>query len=413
MKTPTLIAIFLGLGLAALASLWGDGSSVSYAFQATPRPTATNIGADSDDSDSEPPIILEGVVQGFVFDYSAGGAPQPGVGVVLDGGGWQAEMVTNSEGFYQFAGLGAGTATLNLRLPPGAHPVMPDWPVHTSNPLGTLTNLGYYWGDSPPLPVALSVTPESISVPANQEFEFSLQVVNQSGGVATEGVVDLVLPSALRAVSATASQGQVDFSEYRILGFLGEMANGQTATVQVKARFKEATAPQEATLRAILTYNEQLTPQVVQGAVAASEPVQLASVSSAAVTQASAGGQQPEAAQPSAEDESSQQADLPATGGLQTTDQAKPAQPATSANPDTGQPATGEEPIAGEVDEMKPADSAPVNVETGATPSPSEDLIPVTGTTSSPSTLATWLILMASITLIIGLGIAGLKTILR
>jgi hypothetical protein len=62
---------------------------------------------------------------------------------------------------------------------------------------------------------------------------------------------------------------------------------------------------------------------------------------------------------------------------------------------------------------MKPADSAPVNVETGATPSPSEDLIPVTGTTSSPSTLATWLILMASITLIIGLGIAGLKTILR
>jgi hypothetical protein len=226
-------------------------------------------------------------------------------------------------------------------------------------------------------------------------------------------VVDLVLPSALRAVSATASQGQVDFSEYRILGFLGEMANGQTAMVQVKARFKEATAPQEATLRAILTYNEQLTPQVVQGAVAASEPVQLASVSSAAVTQASAGGQQPEAAQPSAEGESSQQADLPATGGLQTTDQAKPAQPATSANPDTGQPATGEEPIAGEVDEMKPADSAPVNVETGATPSPSEDLIPVTGTTSSPSTLATWLILMASITLIIGLGIAGLKTILR
>ena len=415
MKTPTLIAIFLGLGLFALVSLLGDGSNVSYAFQTTPRPTATNIGdGDDDDDDSEPPVIMEGVVQGFVFDYSAGGAPQPGVAVVLDGGGWQAEMVTNSEGFYQFAGLGAGKATLNLRLPPGAHAVMPDWPVHTSNRQGTMTNLSYYWGDPPPLPLVLAIEPTAISIPANQEVEFTVQVLNQSGGPATESVVDLVLPSALNAVSATASQGQVDFSPYRIIGFPGDLADGQQAALQVKAKFKVEAASQEAGLRAVLTYNEQLTPQVAQGVVVALEPVELVAASSAAVTHASASEvQQPEVADPATEGESTQQADLPATGAEQVANQTKPVQSAVSDNPITAQSATDAPPAKEAVGNPKPADPAPANIETGATPSASDELIPVTGTTSSPSILATWLILMASITLIIGLGIAGLKTILR
>jgi len=278
MRYLVYISITISLSLFALG--WFKAAPASQAFQgsATPtlRPTATNVGdrpssSDGDDNGESAPALV-GNIQGFVYNYSAGGAPQPGIGVVLDGGGWQIETLTDSNGFYQFSGLGFGKATLHLKVPPQAHVLTPNWPVHTYNPASTRINLGFYWGSASILPVILSLDPPAHRGPANEPFSFQIKVQNQSGGEATDGVIDLRLPVALEALQASSTQGQIDFSEHRIWGWLGTIPDGETAVLTVQARFDKADYPQTATAQVALNYQEQLTPQVVQLEITAIEP---------------------------------------------------------------------------------------------------------------------------------------------
>ena len=434
MRITLIISALIGLCLMALNG--SAQSSVSHALQpvqpATPtlRPTATNIGgqpdSDSDDDDPGPPP-LTGNLQGYVYDYSAGGAPQPNVVVVLDGGGWQAETFTDSSGYYQFHGLGAGSAILNLKLPPGTHPLMPDWPVHTANPAGTLINLGYYWGDPPPLPVLLSANPTSVSTPANQAFSLQLNVRNQSGGPASDPVVDLRLPTAVDAYTVHISKGQFDFSEHRIWGYFGELADGETGTMTVGIQFDQPVAQSGLTAKALLHYVEQLTSQSLEIEITAGEPVSqapAAQVATAAPPSTERAPVESSDSSPSAPEEpteaqtetSSAEDSAPqsmATEGETETEPETQAQLPTTGKQDPSQETVAEAPITTD-DADSRADVTPepaTSTDPDSSATQPESQIPTTGGLSANA--SAWPIMALALISLLGLGFAGVQAFIK
>lgn len=233
----------------------------------TPAATATTGAASTPDGTSShhaskkeasPP--QEGTVWGYVIDYSNGGAPQAGVPVVLDGGGWSTETVSDSNGFYKFAGLGSGEARLQLKLPPEAHPVNQDWPVHTGSADTPATNLGFYWGDdTPPLPVIASA--EASKVAAGQAASLKITVKNQSGGDAHNLLVTVSLPPELTAADTQpANDGTTNIADHRVTIQLDALPDGENATFTVAANATD-TLPDALSAEVSLVYDEQLTPQ--------------------------------------------------------------------------------------------------------------------------------------------------------
>jgi uncharacterized repeat protein (TIGR01451 family) len=287
MKRSLFIVLGIGLLLISLSLLTTATTSLAQRDTPTPQngrdtptpardtPTPSNGEGkkddkdDDDDDDAGPPPPM-GSVYGYVYNYSSG-ARSGDVTVVLDGGGWKVEAVTNSEGYYVFAGLGEGSATINLRLPPGVHSVMPDWTVYTSNSDHVPTNLGLYWGDTPPMPVLLSVNEPVVIAPVNQEVNFTVKVNNRSGGVASDATVDFQIPASMTIVAATTSHGEIEFSDHRIWDKLGDLSTGQTATLLIRAKFDEGISPQNLEGQVILTYQEELTPQLVKLEIVAAE----------------------------------------------------------------------------------------------------------------------------------------------
>lgn len=241
-------------------------STPTVAATPTVRATPTSIGGNSndDDDDDEPVIIQEGTVRGFVIDYSSGGIPLADVPVILDGGGWQAETRTNSEGYYVFAGLGSGEATLNVVPPSGAQATMPDWPVDTTATDPDNTNLGIYYGSTDSLPVVLSLTPEIIFIPTDQTGAMTVQVENQSGGEANNLRVELVLPAQVSVKTARLENGGVSRSEdgRRLLARIDQLADGNLAELTLELAF-DTVNPQAVDGYVTLTYNEQLTGQLI------------------------------------------------------------------------------------------------------------------------------------------------------
>lgn len=192
-------------------------------------------------------------VSGFVYDYSTVVHPG-GVSVVLDGGGWQAETLTDSRGYYRFDGLGSGSAILNLRLPPGAHPVVFDWPLWLAPGADLKVNLGFYWGDGDLLPVTVSGSLYNETLVA--------EVTNHMDHPLTGGKLRVNLPAGLRGGPAVkASQGVMnsyDAHEFQLE--LGELAAGQSASVEIPVRAGGAPGQAATAAQVIFTFNQQQSP---------------------------------------------------------------------------------------------------------------------------------------------------------
>ncbi len=309
-------AVILSLALAFAADTTlaqrSTPTPTATSGRATPTPTATPSGGGGGgkrEPTSPPPLM--GGVQGFVFNYSNGLAPEGGVPVVLDGGGWQVETVTDSNGFYRFAGLGNGPARLSLRLPPGAHEVAPMWPVNTGEAASTNTNLGLYWGDNPPLPVTLSLDAPGGVDGAGQPFELVATVHNRSGGDATHVVLKVNLPAGFTALEATANSGEAETDSQTAQLMLDSLPTDQTATLTVQAQYGGANPPAEGTeAEALLTYLEQPVVQRVALSLAGGEAKMAAAAPAETPTPAEVAAQTT-AATPQATAESL----IPTTGG--------------------------------------------------------------------------------------------------
>jgi hypothetical protein len=268
--------------LLSLMSLMVLPESGDVLAQGTVLPTPTNVGEGGGEGrggrQELPPGPPGALVSGFVYDYSKA-TRQSGITVMIEGGGWQAQTVSDSNGYYQFANLGAGDGVLNLSLPPGAHAVAPNWPVSFGSGADVRVNLGYYWGDNSPVPVRLSSD--------LKDSTLTVQVANHAGETATGGVVDVLLPLDVKASPVVqASQGAVDYSEHRLRVAVGAIPAETGVTVEIPlepvgtASFSSRgpgqavplSQPPSAPIRVLFTYDQQATPQLI--AVDLGSPVQ-------------------------------------------------------------------------------------------------------------------------------------------
>jgi hypothetical protein len=319
---------------------------------------------------------MTGVVQGYVYNYSDA-AYAPNITVVLDGGGWQAQTVTTSDGHYIFAGLGSGPAALQLRLPPQAHSVMPDYPIHTGSSNPGDTNVGFYWGENPPIPVILSVEEESVAAAPDSPFNLTVNVKNQSGGEATGGEIDVQLPGEMTALKAEINSGQVDFTDHRVWGRLEILPDGETAHLQLQLKLNEGSELQDDSIQLIFTYQEQITPQLIRVLVSSLDGAAASTADEAAMSAA-----------PTAEvDSSASDANAVETPAAANTDESASE---TAANAESA---------------SSPSAATP---EAAAAQTTSEDLIPTTGGQPAPES-PPWITIILSVILIIGLGFAGFR----
>lgn len=223
----------------------------------TTIPTATTVTTGASTT-SQPAVAPKtGVVSGYVVDYSSAGAPQAGIPVVLDGGGWSLETMSDSNGFFQFMGLGDGTARLSLKLPPDAHAVNPEWNVNTA---GDTANMGFYWGDWP-LPVMLVMDSTELNIGAGETKAFSVGVKNQSGGDATNITLEIVLPDDLTPGAARASIGEAEISGNTIMGKIDSLPTGETAIFTVSATAADKLGENALSADVNLVYDQQYSPQ--------------------------------------------------------------------------------------------------------------------------------------------------------
>ena len=245
-------------------------------------------GGDDDDDDDVAPGPPGASVSGYVYDYSTVVHPG-GVPVVLNGGGWQAETLTDSRGYYRFDGLGSGSAVLNLRLPPGAHPVVFDWPLWLGPGANLEVNLGFYWGKGDLLPVIVSGSLHNGTLVA--------EVANRMDHPLTGGELQVILPAGLRggpAVKASQGFNMSSYDAHELQLKVGELAGGESATVEVPVSAVGAPGQAAAEAQLIFTFDRQQTPfmAVVKpqaGPAQADTPVKTA----AATPQASAGANPP------------------------------------------------------------------------------------------------------------------------
>jgi len=239
--------------------------------QGTPLPTPTNIGGGGGNSGSSgssgsqregKPIPVRAAVSGFVYDYSKGGY-QDGVTVIVKGGGWQVETVSDSNGFYRLGDLGNGSGTISLRLPPDTHPVTFEWPVQFYEGAEVQANLGYYWGDKPPMPVLLS---GSLS-----DNMLVVQVENRTSDTSAGSVIEIETPANIKVSPAIeVGQGQMidlAYDPHQLRLKMGDLAAGAVTTVKLPLKHTAINLEPNQTISAIrvtFTYDQQYTPQVIE-----------------------------------------------------------------------------------------------------------------------------------------------------
>jgi hypothetical protein len=373
-----------------LLMLWISSLPAGTQAQGDPLPTPTNLGeggdqggGDDDDDDNggeaAPPGSPRAGLSGFVYGYSDGGFVG-GVTVLFKSPGWQAEMVTDSNGYFQFRGLDSGTGVLNLRLPPGATSVTKDWPVRLVSGQETQVNLGFYWGNNPPIPVRLSASATG--------GQLLVRVENRTGDAATGGLIQIEPVEGVKvSLPVEASHGEVvDYSAYDFQVDLPEVDAGETATVQVQLEptGDNFQAGRDAGLvRVLFTYDQQITPQVVEVDLTASD---------LSVPLAEAGV--PQAVQPAAAGQETGQEFAP------------PAAPST--------PQAQSQPVPGAAAQATSAAPAVSETETQAQPTVATETgqpLPTTGEVRKPVTSLTT-VLLAGL-LVLGLSWTGWKSLRR
>lgn len=402
-----IIAILTLMGL-LLPPLGGRGGGRVQA-QGGPLPTPTNEGGggnngndnnngggsggdggnDNSSGNGEAQAAPAGV-SGFVYNYSSAANDGGGLTVVLSGGGWQAETVADSNGFYYFGGLGQGPATLHLRLPPDPSPVPLEWPIRLQPGIGEQVNLGFYWGNDPPIPVRLSG--QLVGT------QLVVQVENRTRDEASGGLLKIITTPGTRiAPVIQASRGELLFAAHHTQIKLDRLAAGDKALTQLTLKRPEATiqAGQTPTIRLIFTYDQQITPQMLEFQLevplqAAASSLEAAALSEPAAAAASAAADAGAAFSPNEG----------AAAPLQPQTQAAPRQE-PSANPDTSAAPTTTEGQA-------PA-AAPLTAP--ATP-PAEQTspLPTTGRTIAAPPTAKFAV---AVLLILGLALAGWQAVAK
>jgi len=261
-----LILVLVVVGMSGLTVL--GPSTVSAEGKSGP-PTPTNVprgGSGDKDGDHTLPELPRSTVSGYVYNYSEA-IRAGGVKVILDGGEWQLEVVTDSNGYYRFGELGQGKSVLRLELPGGARSATPDWPLSLGIGEDIVANLGFFWGNDPPIPVLLSAGLSGSTL--------TVQVENRTVESATGARVDITLPTSLDALpGASTSQGGISYNDNVLTLSLGEITAGDVVITRIRLAPKVSVAPEgrgpgsaapllsaDGMIQLVFTYDQQITPQ--------------------------------------------------------------------------------------------------------------------------------------------------------
>ncbi len=155
-------------------------------------------------------------IEGYVFEFhpnpaAPGGwmaAPSRDVPVAASGPGFEIVWGSEKDGLYFFDDLGAGPVTLNLRLPPGAHPINPNITVMSRSFFETWdVDLAFYRGDMPPPEnvdelVLPANYPRSRLIPADTIIEIDEDTGQTTYMPNVGGVLPLEQPLATIALAA-------------------------------------------------------------------------------------------------------------------------------------------------------------------------------------------------------------------
>ena len=205
-----------------------------------------------------PEVPKQSSVKGIVYNYSDQ-RPEGGVLVVLDGGGWRLETVSEANGTFLFGPLGQGPAKLKLRLPHSTVAVNDEMPIYTDGLNEVEVNMGFYWkGRAGPL-VALPLAKAQANA-SDGRNTLTRRVTNNHSVQITGVMVDVRPPDGAKVISSRG--GQVSGNDGQVIFSLGHINAGKSATAEMVVTIP-ATAEGQSIL-AILSYDQQMTAQTVE-----------------------------------------------------------------------------------------------------------------------------------------------------
>ncbi len=197
-------------------------------------------------------------VKGMVYNYSDQ-RPEGGVLVILDGGGWRLETVSEANGTFLFGPLGKGPARLKLRLPHGTVAVNDNMPVYTDGLNEVEVNMGFYWKGRAAPPVTLTLEKAQANASTGQNT-LVWRVANGDSAQITGVTVDVRQPEGAKVISS--SNGEVSGNDGQVVFSLGHINAGESATAQMVVIIPASAEGQS--IQAILSYDQQMTSQTME-----------------------------------------------------------------------------------------------------------------------------------------------------
>ena len=173
---------------------------------------------------------------------------EPKIPVTLNGPGWQTQKVTDDNGFYASDCLGLGLALLNPVSPSSLRPMTKDVAIRLGFRPVMEVNLGV-WADLPPEPEVRPTMAASVSqLQPGQKVSYTIRVTNTLSAVSGarpamgEVMVTDLLPESLTPITATTTQGLVEWWGQLLTVDVGTLAPDKGVTIVVTAQV-QADAP--------------------------------------------------------------------------------------------------------------------------------------------------------------------------
>lgn len=274
----TAVVLLLAILLPASLTLWPGRALSAPPAQGGPRPTVsiptptpgpggpTPSGPGAALAPSRPTGETCANASGQVILWGSGGIGDVGIG--LDGGGWRVEQVSASDGSYNLGALGEGVGILEVHIGQEAaktlRPMVNNVAVRLSCDFHPLVNIGLYSTSRRPQPpgeIWMSAEPRVLK--PGGTISYHLLVRNSLPTDLSRGVVTDLLPEGLKVLDVTASRGEVEVLDGRMVTvYLGTMASGEEAQISIKAKIWTGLEPGSEVLNsAALFYAESAADQ--------------------------------------------------------------------------------------------------------------------------------------------------------
>ena len=212
----------------------------------TPPSPGGGGGGDGDGSSGGGDIFGCSNVHGVVTNW--GYHNEPKIPVTLIGPGWQTQKVTDDNGFYASDCLGLGLALLNPVSPAWLRPMTKDVAIRLGYRPVMEVNLGV-WTDLIPDPeVTPTMAANASQLQPGEKVSYTIRVTNTLGAVSGarpamgEVMVTDLLPESLTPITATTTQGLVEWWGQLLTVDVGTLAPGKGVTIVVTAQ-AQADAP--------------------------------------------------------------------------------------------------------------------------------------------------------------------------